>query len=186
MANATYCFCGILYPDAENYNCEDVLATIRSYFDRWAYVLHDKDVLPDTGEQKKPHYHWVGKFDNARKLETVVNRLDIPAQYVEIVKRSGNRQNWKGAVRYLVHANDPDKFQYSVDDVVSNFDLLQFMGSLDRVGQMGLLIEFIDITPNCTWHLLYDFARKNGCYDSLISGRWLLKDIMYESRGNKV
>ena len=51
-------FCAVLYPDAEDYNCEVALNNLRSNFPRWAYCLHDKDTT-DDGELKKPHYHVV-------------------------------------------------------------------------------------------------------------------------------
>ena len=45
-------FCGILYLDTETYKVDDVLERIKSYFDQWAYCLHDKDVIEESGEAK--------------------------------------------------------------------------------------------------------------------------------------
>ena len=53
-------FCGILYVESDTYNVDDVLEHIKSYFDQWAYCLHDKDVNDETGETKKAHYHFGG------------------------------------------------------------------------------------------------------------------------------
>ena len=42
-------FCGILYVESDTYNVDEVLEHIKSYFDQWAYCLHDKDVNDETG-----------------------------------------------------------------------------------------------------------------------------------------
>lgn len=186
MAEQSRRFCGILYPDAENYNCDDVLETIKSYFDEWAYVLHDMDVMPETGEAKKPHYHWVGGLKNPTQITTVVNRLDIPANFVEYVKKRGGKDNWKGAVRYLIHDCNPEKYQYSVERVVSNFDINRFLSNRDDVMQIQRIIGFIDENPNCTFRAVYDFAVKNGCYSEMRRAQALIKDILKEMRGKEV
>ena len=186
MANGGRSYCGILYPDAENYNCDDVLETIRNYFDKWAYVLHDKDVLPETGEQKKPHYHWVGSLAYPVEISTVIRRLDIPGNYVEAIRKKSGKTNWKGAVRYLVHDADPDKYQYLVKDVVSNFDILRYLGSGDEVLQIQRIIGFIDEHPNCCIREVFDFAVANGCYKEFKSARWVILDILKEKRGKEV
>ena len=51
-------FSGVLYPDSESYNCNEVIDRIKSKFKQWAFCLHDMDVN-DEGELKKAHIHWV-------------------------------------------------------------------------------------------------------------------------------
>lgn len=186
MAEQGRKFCGILYPDAENYICDDVLETIRNYFDKWAYVLHDKDVLPESGELKKAHYHWVGSLNNPVRIETVIKRLDVPSQAVEYIRMKGGKANWKGSVKYLVHDSSPDKYQYDPDSVITNFDIFKFIGVKDAVMQIQKIVTFLDENPTCSWRQVYDFAIKNGCYDQLLKARWLIQDIMKEMRGKEV
>lgn len=186
MASAGRKFCGVLYPDAENYVCDDVLETIRNYFDKWAYILHDKDIMPESGELKKPHYHWVASLNNPVLIQTVVNRLDIPSQYVEYVRKKDGKTNWKGAVKYLVHDASPDKYQYDADAVITNFDIFKFIGVKDSTTQIQKIVAFLDENPCCSWRQVYDFSVKNGCYDQLLKGRWLIQDIMKEMRGKEV
>lgn len=45
-------FSGVLYPDSESYNCDEVISRIKSKFKQWAFCLHDMDVN-DEGELKK-------------------------------------------------------------------------------------------------------------------------------------
>lgn len=186
MAEQSRRFCGILYPDAENYNCDYVLETIRNYFDKWAYVLHDKDVLPETGELKKPHYHWVGSLLNPVQISTIINRLEVPSQSVEFIRKKGGKDNWKGAVKYLVHDASPDKYQYNPDEVITNFDIFKFIGSKDAVMQISKIVSYIDSNPNCSMRQVYDFCIKNGCYDQLLKARWLIQDLIKEMRGKEV
>ena len=186
MAEQSRKFCGILYPDAENYDCDAVLEVIKSYFDDWAFILHDKDVIEETGERKKPHYHWVGSLANPVQISTIINRLEVPAQSVEFVKKHGNKVNWKGAVRYLVHDVNPEKYQYDSNDVISNFDILRYLSNRDDVMMIKKIISFIDANPNCTWRSVYEFAVANGCYSEFRRSQTIIKDIIRESKGEFV
>lgn len=186
MAEQGRKFCGILYPDAENYNCEDVLETIKSYFDDWAYILHDKDVLEESGELKKAHYHWVGSLKNPVQISTIINRLEVPPQSVEFIRKRGGKDQWKGAVRYLIHDCNPEKFQYDVKEVVSNFDILRFLSNRDDVMQIQKIVQFIDEHPTCTYRQLFDFAVTNGCYSAFKSGQYIITNLLKEMRGKEV
>lgn len=81
--------------------------------------LHDKDKNKD-GTDKKPHYHCVLVFDSVKARE----------QVQEICRKIGTNEqcqrvlNLKGTMRYLCHLDDPQKAQYSRDDV-------QVIGGLD-------------------------------------------------------
>lgn len=186
MAEQSRRFCGILYPDAENYDCDFVLETIKAYFDDWAYILHDKDIVEETGELKKAHYHWVGSMRNPLQISTVINRLEVPPQAVEFVKKRGGKDNWKGAVRYLIHDVNPEKHQYDTTEVISNFDILRYLSNRDDVMMIKKLISFIDANPGCTWRAVYEFSVANGCYSEFRRSQTIIKDIMREMKGESV
>lgn len=183
MAEQGRRFCGILYPDAENYECDYVLETIKAYFDDWAYILHDKDVLEESGELKKAHYHWVGSLKNPVQISTVINRLEVPPQSVEYIRKRGGADNWKGAVRYLVHDSNPEKYQYDVNVVVSNFDILKFLSNRDDVMQIQRIVKFIRENPNCTYEEVWEFSCLNGCYSEFRRACFIIDKIMKERRG---
>lgn len=109
----------VLYPDAENYTCNDVIIKAESFFTYWAWILHDEDIL-DDGSPKKPHIHFIGKRDTIITPKGVCYQLGIPENSL------ANIHSWKDAVRYLIHDNSPDKYQYSLENVSSNFDLTRF------------------------------------------------------------
>lgn len=186
MAEQSRRFCGILYPDAENYDCDYVLTVIREYFDEWAYILHDKDVLEESGALKKAHYHWVGSLQNPVQISTIINRLEVPPQSVEFIKKRGGKSNWKGAVKYLIHENNPEKFQYDVNAVVTNFDVLRFLGNNDEVHMIKKIVNFIRENPNCLWYDVYSFAVANGCYSEFRRSQQIIKDLIKEMRGKEV
>lgn len=112
-------FCGVVYPDAENYDCSAVLAKLAATFVSWAYIPHDMDV-DENGALKKPHFHWVGKVDNPTSPSAVARKLGVPANDVCFCK------SWKAQVRYLTHADDPEKYPYDVGVVTANFDVAAF------------------------------------------------------------
>ncbi len=73
--------------------------------------LHDKDINP-TGEPKKPHYHVLLVYSgpttyNAVKKFTESFNATIP-QALESVK---------GMYRYFSHKDNPEKYQYSEDNI---------------------------------------------------------------------
>lgn len=80
-----------------------------------AYVspLHDKDVLPD-GTPKKAHYHvvlvWPGPttYSNAKSIIEGFGGLIQPKVIGSL----------RGVCRYLCHMDNPDKAQYSANDVL--------------------------------------------------------------------
>ena len=120
----------------------------KSGAEKWAFILHDKDSKDDSdgildengtvgtlskeGEEQaqspstnthKPlvrqHFHVVLKFENAHTISSVAKLFKDEEQYVEV---------WKGKIEnawsYLLHRTNgaKSKFQYSPQDVVSNFD----------------------------------------------------------------
>ena len=83
---------------------------------RWAYILHDKDVRED-GTLKEPHYHVLVWLKYSQESKHVAEWFGVQEQFVERVKSD------VGALEYLTHANAPEKYQYDASDVVSSFDM---------------------------------------------------------------
>ncbi len=92
---------------------------------KYAIVIHDKDLL-DSWEPKKRHFHAVLTFSNATTIWAVANWLHIETQYVEKI-----RTTTKSAMLYLVHRNDPDKYQYSPESVSANFDYIEYVDGIE-------------------------------------------------------
>lgn len=85
---------------------------------------HNKDINP-TGENKKPHYHfiicWGGPTTFKAVKSLVVGRLHCPIPIM--------LQSPKGYFRYFTHKDNPEKHQYSEKDikVYNGFDVGSFL-----------------------------------------------------------
>lgn len=168
----------VVYPDSESYVDAEVLAKATEYFEKWCYILHDKD-LNDDGTPKKAHYHVYGKLDTSRTPQSVANALGVGVSSLRAVS------SWRGAVRYTLHLDDPAKYQYSSDDVVANFELTKFLIVDDDV-QAARIFSFIQSSHCSTVLELTAWAFANGCYPALRRGfavwsRLLSENSLYRS-----
>ena len=107
-------------------DCDDIdeiveriktLTNLKSY----AIITHDKDVLP-SGELKPAHFHCVLTFSNATTIKSIADSIGVKMQYVEKI-----RSTTKSARLYLIHRNDPDKYQYPPEDVKASFDYVTYV-----------------------------------------------------------
>lgn len=86
--------------------------------DKFAYILHDKDL-------KTPHYHCLIKFKTPVNTETILNFFNGSIKYENLQHVC----KWSAAVEYLTHKNDSSKHQYDVNEIVSNFNVNEFNAS---------------------------------------------------------
>lgn len=87
----------------------------------YCIIIHDKDVL-ESWEPKKRHFHAVISFVNPTTIWAVAKWLKVETQYVERLRASV-----KSARLYLVHRNNPEKYQYKPNDVIANFDYVEYV-----------------------------------------------------------
>lgn len=91
----------------------DVIEILRPT--KWAYIKHDKD-LQDNGEFKKIHWHLLLSFETKKSLSLIAKVLQVEENLIECVN------NYKSVERYLIHLDNGEKYQYNVEDVISNYD----------------------------------------------------------------
>lgn len=104
----------------------------------WCIITHDKDLLP-SGDLKPPHFHAVLTFANAKSFDCIARTIGVEAQYVNKIKSTT-----KTAQLYLVHRNDPAKYQYPLSDVQASFDYINFADDCpvkQKRDNIALLIE---------------------------------------------
>lgn len=110
----------VLYPESAPENWREVLA--ETGLQCAVSPLHEFDVDP-TGELKKAHYHVILCYSGPTSFNVVnqlCNSLNQPIpQPLEQVK---------GYYRYLTHKDNPEKYQYSEDDIetINGFNILDF------------------------------------------------------------
>lgn len=110
------------------------LTIIQEKFD-YAMILHDKDTL-ENGELKKPHYHVVIHFKNARYKKAIAKYLGIEENYI-------TGCDLKAQLRYLVHYDNEDKYQYDLEEVEGTLKKL-FLNYIE-VNKKNMSIEIKDI-----------------------------------------
>lgn len=94
----------------------------------FAYILHDKDFTND-GLPKEPHIHLYLEYEHARTENSLRYELDhffIGNSFTEVC------YDKPLALRYLVHADDISKTQYSADLVYTNISNFLFMETDDN------------------------------------------------------
>lgn len=104
--------------------------------------LHDKDINAD-GEIKKPHYHVIlcyngpTTFNNVKSLTVERLNATIPQPLESI----------KGYYRYLTHKDNPEKAQYSDNDIkcINGFNIFDFIdvSGLEKTRLKVAIIEDI-------------------------------------------
>ena len=101
----------IVYPESAPDDWKNILRGL--HVPMFISPLHDKDIHED-GTQKKPHWHVILMF-GAKKSKAQMKQITGQLNTVDPIRV----QRLSGAVRYLIHKDDPDKFQYSSDEVES-------------------------------------------------------------------
>ena len=101
----------------------------------YAYIVHDKDTYTEqdelddiknkAGNLKKTHIHGMLRLNNSYKFSTIANWFDVTAQRIRKIETS-----YAAACAYLIHRNNPEKFQYDPSMVISSFDYNVFLAEL--------------------------------------------------------
>lgn len=86
--------------------------------------LHDKDTNPD-GEPKKPHYHVILCYSGPTSYNVV--RALTNGKLGQTVPQP--LEQVRGYYRYLTHADNPEKAQYSAGDIqlLNGFDIRDYV-----------------------------------------------------------
>lgn len=129
----------IVYPESAPENWRELLD---EYHVPWVESpLHDKDINPD-GSVKKAHWHVILLFDGKKNYEQVKELTDTIN--APIPQKTANT---KGLVRYLIHMDNPEKYQYKRDEIVchSGADVDEYfaLSSSSRRAVLWEIVEFI-------------------------------------------
>lgn len=160
MADERYrLFACVLYPESLP---DDFLDRIDNlHVKAFLSPLHDKDISPDTGKLKKPHYHLFLMFDGKKSIPAV-QRLLIDAidsnwnPWLEVI------QSCYSYSRYLCHldnGNVPWKRIYPIDEV-KEFGGADYLATIasnkDFLSIQEQMMEFVDIHRLYYWFEFVD------------------------------
>lgn len=88
--------------------------------DMFAFILHDKDVTED-GVIKTPHYHLVAQLrSNKKRLTTTINDIAEIVGVCPCAITIEKLVSMSGGIQYLTHKNDSNKYQYDINEIVTN------------------------------------------------------------------
>ena len=149
----------LIYEESAPENYLDVLEDIHVPFvlSPW----HNKDVNKETGEVKKSHKHGAFYFSSLKSYsqvsELIKDKLNGPA-HVEPVMSP------KGMYDYFVHAENPEKSQYNIEDIETGcgFELDKFLISNNNDEFLSTIIDVIDKNNFTEFNHLVKYAREEN------------------------
>lgn len=101
----------VVYPESAPENWREIINELHV---PWVESpLHDKDVDPN-GEVKKLHWHILMMFPSNKaynQIREITTKLRAP--------NPQKVASAKGLVRYMIHMDNPEKYQYSKSDIIS-------------------------------------------------------------------
>ena len=146
--------------------------------------LHDCDVNPD-GEVKKAHYHVILCYSGPTSYDVVKRLTDSLSQPIP-----QPLEQVRGMYRYFTHKDNPEKAQYSDDDIstINGFDIRDFVeltgSEIDNIKRsiQSLILE-LNITE---YSVLMDYllSYDNPDYYSVAASNTLFFNTYLSSRRN--
>lgn len=144
----------VLYPESAPENWRSIIDD--SHIEWVESPLHEFDTDP-TGVVKKPHWHVLLMFGGVKSYDQVlefIKPLNCP-----IPQRCHNA---KAMVRYFAHLDNPDKYQYSINDIIPHggveiTDLLKPSAS-ERYTMIKEMCEYVRQVGILDFHELMDYA----------------------------
>lgn len=151
---------------------QDVIDKHIECIKKYCYVYHDKDIEKDS------HYHIFLQFTQTRYFDDIAKWFDIGVNNIEKLK-----SRYNNACLYCIHKHQPDKYPYTIDEVVSNFDYASLIKN-DIVKEQ--LIDF-DANPITYYKNIYKYdARKLRDITTLYNNYLELKKKESNNRDMKV
>lgn len=166
----------ILYPK-EDEKHKEILEFIRKSYSFLA-IEHDKDVT-DEGELKKPHYHVIVSFKNARYLNGFADEVGIAPNYIEV------KNDLDKALLYCIHFGNKDKFQYDVNNAEGELKkrLIAIISKSDEAEQVKQIIDLLYSLPKpVTYTQLLLACCDAGLYSAFRRLGYGIKMLLDESK----
>lgn len=167
-------FCFVGYPESFPI---DWIDRLNKFNLEWAFCLHNRD-CDENGELKKEHVHGIIHFDGKKSKEQVsaIFIMSGVASGIAGYKDGTSNinlvvpcHNKRGSVRYLIHYDDKDKFQYQKSDIRSfgGFDIEKYF-DYSSSEQQALFLDIFDFCEDnhiFFFYQLVKYCRENE-YDT--------------------
>ena len=159
-------WCLVLYPNEDSTHKQALEYIEKNY--SYAFIEHNSDI-DENGQLKKSHTHVVIRFTNYKWQNALAKELNIKPNYLEKCR------NLEKALKYLIHFEDSDKFQYDIDlvhgdlkkklkyylrdtNITESEKVLQLINFIKEYDKRLRLSEFIEICCQCN---MYDIYRRS-------------------------
>lgn len=174
----------VFYPESAPENWAQIIEGWHT--EAFVSPLHDKDLNGDN-EEKKPHRHVVVVFSGNKSAEQV-QELSDQLSGVKIIPAKNRVADKRIMVRYLVHYDNPEKFQYEIEDI-SEFGgadkLVHFAGEKEDDTAVREMMQFAREQGISSFAALADYAadEKPEWFRVLVSRRSYFMDKYLKSLG---
>lgn len=171
----------VLYPN-EDITHEQALDYIINNL-HYAYIHHYKDIKED-GTIKKLHTHVVIKYLNAKTISAVSKELGIKENCIMPCKK-----NYKKALLYLIHYDEPQKIGYSIDEVEGDLKsvLIKTLQTFDT--EDDSILKIIHLLNELPYTSLNDFVQiicMEGLYSYFRRSQYIFVRLLDEHNNNLV
>lgn len=169
-------FATVVYPESAPENWIDIIR--ESHINVLISPLHENDVNPD-GEVKKAHFHVLVMYETVKTLEQFE---EFRTSFGGVGQEKVN--SIRGYARYLCHLDNPEKAQYSPNDVLvigceDYFDLIAL--PTDKYGAIRDMMRYCldnDVT-NFSDLLLYASECEESWFRVLCdNGTYVIKEFL--------
>lgn len=148
----------ILYPESAPHDWEEILKS--QHITHVISPIHDKDVNPD-GTVKKPHHHILMSFNSKKSFSQIKSITDSLNQPIPQICHNKVAQ-----IRYFIHLDDPEKYQYSQQDIKTygQVDLesaFKFTFD-DELNIADAILDYCELNNIDEFFELVDYCRKNN------------------------
>lgn len=180
-------FATVVYPESAVENWQEILS--EQFIPAFISPLHDMDTNPD-GEVKKPHWHVILAYDAPKSTDQAQDVFTaISGVGCEVV------QSLRGYARYLCHLDNPEKHQYSPEDVkaLCGADYNDSIGlPTDKYKAIREMIDFVKEQDIYSYSELLDYCSQERfdwfrvlCDNGTIVVKEYLKSRLWTSQMNK-
>lgn len=183
-------FWSVVYPDSSPKNWHELIEELR--IPTFISPLHDHDFNADN-TPKKPHYHVMLMFEGVKSDEQIKQIFDtfggVYHPDPEGFKRINRINSIRTSARYLIHLDNPDKYQYDISSVecLGGADYLSICSlAQDKYFAIQEMMAFCKCNKIVAFSQLLDYASINKfdwfrclCDNSAIVMREYLKSLSW-------
>lgn len=151
--NTTVCKCSgvVSLRDVPEADCRAKVDSLRTYLQNlpdikdYAIILHNRDIN-ELGEPKTPHIHFVYLNGKTKKKSTWINAISNALGVSTLAVSLESYSSFEAVFQYLIHKNNPEKAQYSPDEIVTSIgqdEIEQYLSSSSVVANLDYFVGVV-------------------------------------------